>query len=191
MEELWKDIPGFEGIYQVSNLGRVKTLSKIVNTRNGGRLIPETIISPIVQNSGYAHVGLWRNRKCKQCRVHRLVAFAFCENDDPTNKTQVNHINENKLDNRAENLEWCSPKYNTNYGNCIRKRSSSRAIPVGAYDIKTKKLLYTFNKIIEACRFCGVSDSDGHISSCCKGQQKTAYGYVWRYIEKEVMSNGQ
>ena len=175
----------------MSNLGRIKTLSKIVKTWNGGRRISETIISPIVQHSGYAHVGLWKNQKCKQCRVHRLVAAAFCENDDPKNKTQVNHINENKLDNRAENLEWCSPKYNTNYGSGIRRRSYSRAKRVGAYDIKTGKLLHVFDKIVEACRFCGIADNDGHISACCKNRQKTAYGYVWRYIEKGVMPNGQ
>ena len=125
-KEEWKAVPGFEDLYEISNLGRLKALAKKVNTWNGGRACQEKLVKPIIQHSGYAHVGLWRNQKCKQARLHRLVAEAFCPNDDPEHKTQVNHLNEDKLDNRACNLQWVTPKENTRYGNCIAKRIYGR-----------------------------------------------------------------
>lgn len=184
MNEVWKDIEGFEGLYQVSNLGRVKALAKTVsNNSYSGKFLEEKIISPIVQNSGYAHVGLWRNRVCKQSRLHRLVAKAFCLNDDPERKTQVNHLNENKLDNRACNLEWVTPKQNTNYGGCVARRIYGREVSVECLDKFTGEVIKRFKSQAEANAWCGVTRNDGHIAACCKGKQKTAYGYCWRYCE--------
>ena len=181
--EVWKDITGYEGVYQVSDLGRVKTLAKYVKTAYGQRFSPEKIISPIVQHSGYAHVGLWREGKCKQCRLHRLVAEAFCLNDDPEHKTQINHINEDKLDNRACNLEWCTAKYNTNFGSCISSRIYGRERGVVCISKKTSSVVKTFKSQAEANEWCGVSRNDGHIAACCRGKQKSAYGYYWDYAQ--------
>lgn len=183
MNEFWKDIKGFEGLYQVSNLGRVKALAKITNTWNGGQYRPSKILKPIIQKSGYAHVGLWRNRVCKQSGLHRLVADAFCSNDDPEHKTQVNHLNENKLDNRACNLEWVTPKQNTNYGGCIARRIYGREVSVECLDKSTGEVVKRFKSQAEANAWCGAARNDSHIASCCKGKQKTAYGYRWRYFE--------
>lgn len=102
--EQWKDIPEFEGIYQISNLGRVKGLSRFVNSKDGGkRPLKEQIIN-FTSYKGYDFVNLWKNQKSKRFSVHRLVALAFIPN--PENKPQVNHKNGIKTDNRLENLEW-------------------------------------------------------------------------------------
>lgn len=183
MEE-WKDVKGYEGIYQVSSMGRVKALAKHVRTATGARFLPERIISPIVQHSGYAHVGLWWGGVCKQSRLHRLVAEAFCDNGDPIRKTQVNHINEDKLDNRACNLEWCTPKYNTNFGGCISRRTHGREKGVVCFDKATRATIMTFKSQAEANAWCGVARNNSHISQCCTGRQKTAYGYCWGYAQQ-------
>lgn len=107
--EIWKDIDGFEGIYQVSTTGRVKHL----NYR--GRNV-DKFLTPQRQRNGYFTVVLYNGGIYKTVSIHRLVAQAFITNDDPINKTQVNHINEDKSDNRAENLNWMTPKENSNWG---------------------------------------------------------------------------
>ncbi|HJA77501.1 MAG TPA: NUMOD4 motif-containing HNH endonuclease [Candidatus Desulfovibrio gallistercoris] len=184
--EIWKDISGYEGLYMVSNMGRVRALAKQLKTslsNNCRRFLPMREISPIVQHSGYAHIGLWRGGQCKQARLHRLVAEAFCPNDDPENKTQVNHKNENKLDNRAENLEWVTPKQNTNHGSAIARRIYGRQKAVDCLDLNGK-WLRTFISQADANAWCEVARNDGHIAACCSGKQKTAYGFRWRYAEK-------
>lgn len=115
--EIWKDIEEYEGKYQVSNMGRVKSLERTVRCGlNGGcyRTIPERIIKPIKDNYGYLVVNLWEDGKKKTCKVHRLVATAFLPN--PENLPCINHRDENKRNNLAQNLEWCDVKYNNNYG---------------------------------------------------------------------------
>jgi hypothetical protein len=105
MEEIWKDIEGYEGLYQVSNLGRIKSLPKMVS---GNHYRGERIIG---SSSGfYNRVCLYKNNKAKSIRIHRLVAKAFIPNLE--NKPEINHVNGNRLDNRVENLEWATPKEN-------------------------------------------------------------------------------
>ena len=111
MEEIWKDIKGFEDKYQVSNLGRIKSLER-KNSR--GNQIREKILKLIYDKDGYLLVNLYKNSKKKTYKVHRLVALAHIPN--PNNYPQVNHKDENPSNNHISNLEWCTNKYNCNYG---------------------------------------------------------------------------
>lgn len=105
MKEIWKDIEGYEGLYQISNFGRVKSLPK----KNGNSYQEERILKP-KNNQGYMQVNLYKNKKCKSIVIHRMVAKAFIKNE--YNKREVNHIDGNKANNRVDNLEWCTPSEN-------------------------------------------------------------------------------
>lgn len=110
--EVWKDIPGYEGLYQVSNLGGVKSIKR--PDAAGSRLLREKILKPTIGTRGYLNVGLRKDNMQKKIEVHRLVAMAFIPN--PQNLPQVNHKDEDKVNNCVDNLEWCSRSYNVNYG---------------------------------------------------------------------------
>ena len=110
-EEIWKDVVGYEGLYQVSNIGNVRSLDKY---DSGKKFWPGRVMKLIVDKDGYLIVGLRKDRKSKLHKVHRLVAAAFIEN--PHNFPEVNHIDENKQNNYMENLEWCTTRYNVTYG---------------------------------------------------------------------------
>lgn len=117
MEEIWKDIPNFEGFYQVSNLGNIRSVTrkaKVKILNNNYRTIKGQLISPAKTRDGYLKVSLSKEHKRYYFKVHRLVALTFIPN--PNNLPCINHIDENKLNNNANNLEWCSIQYNCNYG---------------------------------------------------------------------------
>ena len=114
--EIWKDIPGYEGLYKVSNLGRIKSLGN-------GKTRKENILRLTKDKYGYLYITLSENGKLKKFKVHRLVAMAFIPN--PNNYTQINHKDENRSNNRVENLEWCTQKYNNNYGNHSKNISNA------------------------------------------------------------------
>ena len=120
MTEIWKDIVGYEGLYQVSNLGNVKRL-KGYKGRGKGYIVEEHLIQPSINSRGYQNVILCKNGKTKTFTMHRLVAIAFLDNSD--NFPQVNHKDENELNNCVDNLEWCDSKYNNNYGTRNKKCS--------------------------------------------------------------------
>lgn len=123
--EIWKDIDGFEDLYQISNMGRIKAKSSYVLCYNGKQFYKhERIIKTCVINTGYERVLLHKDKMTSSALVHRLVAEHFIPN--PNNEPQVNHKNENKLDNRVDNLEWCSRIYNANYGTCQIRRINTR-----------------------------------------------------------------
>ena len=195
MEEIWRDVEGYEGLYQVSNLGRVKSL----NYRRTGK---EKILKPIKIKKQYMNVKLCKNGKLKQYMIHRLVAKAFIPN--PDNKEQVNHINEIKTDNRAENLEWCDRSYNVNYGTRIEKQKQT-CIENGIYEKANKKRMesdgYKNRKSKGTKVYCeeldrvfpsiqSIEDEFGYcrtnISYCLRHvkNQQTAYGMHWYYYEE-------
>ena len=122
IEEIWKDIPNYEGIYQVSNLGRVKSLERFRKGKNDSLAsVKEKIFKPQIDHRGYYRVELWKQSIGKRYKVHRLVWEAF--NGSIPEGLQVNHINEIKTDNRLENLNLMTPKENTNWGTGIERRA--------------------------------------------------------------------
>lgn len=125
MKEEWRDIPQYEGLYQVSNQGQIRSIDRIVR-RNGEttKNLRGFILLPLYQKSGYMFVFLSKNGKAKRMAIHRAVALAFIPNSE--NKPEVNHINEDKTDNRVENLEWATIKENRNYGTRIARGIANR-----------------------------------------------------------------
>ena len=146
MEEEWKDIKGYEGLYQVSNLGRVRSLERIITYTDGRVYVYKSKIlkQRINKRTGYVAVEIHFNGKTKTYRSHRLVAEAFIPN--PNNLPEVNHKNEIKTDNRVENLEWCDRKYNTNYGNRCEKYRKARLGDNYKKEYFCKKEWYEDNK---------------------------------------------
>ena len=182
--EVWKDIEGYEGRYQVSNIGRVKSLERTASIKNGKRTVPERILRPKAERTGYLRINLYDSSgKMKSFFIHRLVCEAFHEN--PKNKPEVNHINENKLDNRACNLEWVTAKENSNHGTrnarIGKANIKNKSKPVGQYTT-AGKLIKVWQSTNEVERQLGFSH--GHVSDVARGKLKTAYGYVWKYVEE-------
>lgn len=163
MQEIWKDIKGYEGLYQVSNLGRVKSLKK------------SKIITPKLIHS-YFSVILYNKKNYKNFRIHRLVAQAFISN--PNNYPQVNHIDGNKLNNVLENLEWCTQSHNMKEAYRIGLEKPQK-IKVNQYD-----LFGNFIKTWDSIKNIEIFYNNRHISDCCKGKRKTACGYIWKYAGK-------
>ena len=175
--EIWKDVVGYEGLYQVSNQGRVKSLErKLPHWRGGERIQKERILKPVVVG-GYLRVGLSVDGKLKMLRVHRLVCEAFHEN--PDNKSDVNHINENKTDNRAVNLEWSTRRENCNHGSRNERVAKSQSKPVAQY-AQDGELIKVWPSTMEAERQAGFNC--GNISLAANGNRKTACGFIWKYI---------
>ena len=170
--EIWEDIEGYEGIYQVSSLGRIKRLYK-----NG----KERILKLRSDRDGYLNVGLCKEGRVKSRGVHRLVAQAFIPN--PDNKSQVNHRDENKSNNKVENLEWVTGKENINYGTRTERSGKSqtndkkRSQPIYGINIKTNERI-EFPSTREAQRN---GFSSGHIVDCLKGRRKSHKCYKWFY----------
>ena len=169
--EQWKAIDGYEGIYEVSDLGRIKSL-------NYKRTRKEKILKPRKHTCGYLMVSLYKDGKVEQPKIHRLVAEAFIPN--PNNLDTVNHKDEVKTNNTVTNLEWMSIKDNNNYGTHNKRVGESLSKQVQMFDKSTGELLATFPSTIEAWRVTGIHKSN--ISKCCLGKQKSAGGYIWKYL---------
>lgn len=128
MYEIWKDVVGYENIYQISSFGNLKRCERKVRVAHRGydgfRVIKEKFLTTRINNSGYIAVKLCKNAKYQEMLIHRLVAQAFIPN--PDNFPCVNHKDQDKTNNHADNLEWCTYKYNDNYGNRNKKISEAR-----------------------------------------------------------------
>lgn len=180
MEEKWKYIPGYENFYQISNMGRIKSLERKVKCKNGYRTVKERILKPVKVGVGYLMVPLNKDGKIKLYLIHRLVAYSFIQNDSLF-KTDINHKNEIKSDNRAENLEWCTKEYNNNYGTRNEKSSKSKINgkkSKAVICIETGKF-YPSTREVE--RQFGFSHQS--ISACCEGKLKSAYKYHWKWAD--------
>ena len=159
--EIWKDIKGYEEKYQISNLSRVKSLN--YNNTKESKLLHQSLIN------NYYSVCLWKQGKGKQYRIHRLVAIHFIDN--PDNLPEVNHKDENKLNNCVDNLEWCNSKYNCNYG--MRNKKLSKPVQCIETGI-------VYPSILDAGKQTGINHT--HLGDAARGKRKTAGGYHWRYV---------
>lgn len=159
--ETWKSVVGYEGLYEVSDLGRVRSLVKRNRWKPG-------ILKPGKNTHGYLQVLLCKDGKRKNMKVHRLVAEAFIPN--PNHLDTVNHKDEVKTNNTVSNLEWMTIADNVAY-------SVNKSVQM--LDKSTGELLATFPSIIEAERVTGINQ--GNISKCCLGKRKSSGGYIWRY----------
>ena len=179
--EQWKPVPGYEGTYEVSNRGRIRSMSRnIIVFGNRELHKDEVIMKP--REETYLRVCLKKDGKYKVHPVHRLVALAFIPN--PDNLPQINHKDENKYNNNVENLEWCTPSYNCKYGTVVKRRydngGGSRKIVVEQYDLNGN-LLNTYPSICEASRQTDVNRNS--IRLVLIGRLKTGKGFIWKRKE--------
>lgn len=194
--ENWKDIDGYEGLYQVSDFGRIKSLERVTELKNGAkRLVSEKIRKlsnhKVAGKNGYLIVGLSKNNITKSMLVHIIVAKSFIKN--PHSKPQVNHKNGIKSDNRVSNLEWVTASENQKhalkmglqiipsgsaspmYGRTGGLNNSSKKI----IQIDDNKIVQKFNSIVEASLKTKIEPTN--ISACCRKKRKKAGGYKWEF----------
>ena len=178
--EIWRPIKSYEGLYEVSNLGRIRSLGRITNYANGEKHLWKGRIMKIRKDKkGYLICNLSKNSKCKTFRVHRLVAQAVIPN--PDNLPIINHKDENPSNNHVEKLEWCDAKYNTNYGTAIQRRAEKRSRTVLQISKEYNEVIAEYSSLAEVGRQTVFDFST--ISKCCRGEIKTAYGFKWKYKE--------
>lgn len=172
IEEQWRDIPGYEGLYQISNFGRVKSF----HFKKSHILKPHNV-------KGYNNVELYKDKKKKQFYIHRLVMENFCPIEN-MELLDVNHKDENKSNNHISNLEWMTHKDNMNYGSRAEK---ARAKMQGGNSPRSKRVRCVEKNVVyealrEAGRQLGIPATN--ISQACKGKIKTAGGYHWEYVRE-------
>ena len=191
MEEIWKWIDGYENMYQVSNLGRVRSVDRDVYCEvspNKLQHIYGKVLKQGTNHKGYPIVYLSKDGKQKTITVHRLVALTFIEN--PLNLPQVNHIDGNKTNNNVSNLEWCDNSYNQihahktglfpKYEDIVGWGRPAR--PVAMLDFNTKEVLRTFETLASVKRETGINQFN--VRSVCLGLRNHAGGYDWKFINE-------
>jgi len=185
-KEIWKDIVGYEGMYEVSSFGRVRSLDR--RLRNG-RLHTGSVLKTRIARNGYELVSMYADGMQKTDTVHRIMAQAFIPN--PDNLPQINHKDENKANNAVDNLEWCDSAYNNNYGNHIRrimeteswKPNLEKALATRPKSVlclnQSGDIVSRYESARAAAKELGINPSN--ISACCLGKQKSAKGFTWKY----------
>lgn len=188
--EMWKDIPNYEGIYQVSNMGRFCSLTRtIIDTKGRKSIKKATMLKTSFDKDGYIVVALYKYGKVKLCKAHRLVAQAFIPNE--CDKPCVNHRNGVKCDNRVENLEWCTFKENNLHKFRTLKRNPARPM-LGkkgkdnphskiVLQINNNEIIAEFYGVMEAARQTGLKSYS--IYQVCQHKMKSTGGYNWKYKE--------
>jgi len=168
---MWADVVGYEGIYKVNERGDIWSC------------VSKRLRKTRIDRYGYVIVSLYKSRNSKTALVHRIVASAFIPN--PDNLPQINHIDENPQNNNVCNLEWCTSKYNSNYGTAIQRRIMHQDF-TQEYAMRNVICYSKFGDFIKEYKGVGIAANAvetcrSNIISCCKGKSKTARGYVWRY----------
>lgn len=192
MKEIWKDITGYEGLYQISNTGIIRSHDRLIvippnpkSTYGFSYIKKGQIIKQITDKSGYMKVLLYdKNSNRKNAFVHKLVAIEFVDNTD--NLPQINHKDENKSNNCVSNLEWCTAKYNTNYGTGIKRRSEKQIYNNNRVKAVAKigdngEIIEEYISMRNAARINKLPQSN--IFKSCNNNIKCG-GYLWRYISK-------
>lgn len=177
----WRPVPEYEDHYEVSNVGDIRSIPR---KGSHGFPIKGGILIGFINRNGYRLVLLYKDRKRKHNAVHRILAKTFVHNPNPQEFDCVNHIDENTLNNSADNLEWCTHKYNNNYGNRNKRISKAQrnnirqSKPVLQYT-KEGEFVKEWPSVKKIKRQTNMWD--GSIQKCCRGEHKTAYGYIWKY----------
>ena len=178
--EIWKPIKNYEGLYEVSSLGNIRSLDRFINGKGGSVRLKKGELKAISINThGYAIVSLYKNNARKTVQVHRVVAEAFIPNLN--NYLEVNHKDENKLNNTVNNLEWCTRSYNCKYS----KIGSTNAKPVVELDSNCK-VIKVFSSVKEVCETYNLSN--GGVSDVCTGKRNSIKG---NYLTYEYLSQLQ
>lgn len=200
--EEWKNFCTVYGVdytdmYNISNFGRAKSLDRYV-FRNGKQIfLKGKILSQVKDRKGYSSIKLSKDGKERSVKTHKLVAIAFCKNDDTINKNCINHINEVKFDNRADNLEWCTNEYNLNYGECRKKISDTQRRKYANGEIKkaTKSVVQLSLSGDFVSRYDSITDvskngfNRRNVNQCCLCQRKKHKGYIWIYESEYTEEN--
>ena len=179
MKETWKDVEGFENVYQISNLGRLKRLETIIKSKYMGKYNRnvhkyEKIINVNKNERYYKYTLKYKNKK-RVATIHRLVAEAFIPN--PNNLPQVNHIDGNKHNNNVENLEWCTQSQNIRHAQNVLNKIAKKVLQI---ERNTGKIVNEYKSTVEAMQQTKVDRTN--ISKCCNGKCKTAGGFIWKYV---------
>lgn len=184
-KEIWKDIGGYEGMYQVSSFGRVKSLER--KSQNTKRHIKEHFIKQFDDTNGYLRFSMFKNKKKVTLSIHRIVAETFIPN--PNNYPCVNHKDGNKQNNCIENLEWCTYKYNTEHA----WKTGLAKPKYNGYGVRAERIIqYNLENIPIAiymsCRMASKINNISYknISECVRGKSKTAGGYKWKFLKKGI-----
>lgn len=181
MKEIWKDVDGYEGYYQVSNFGMVRSVDRIVEIVSDHKISKQFVAGRVLKistsNSGYCLVTLCKGNKTRHFLVHRLVAYAFI--DKPTNKHWINHIDNNPKNNMVSNLEWCTPKENSCHASTIGVLGAPQK-QVWQIALDGQKIRL-WDSATEAANFFGKYKRKSDISACCRNVRRTAFGYKWEF----------